>query len=255
MTLKVLGSSSKGNCYLLTDTRGNRLIIEAGIKPAEVMRALDWKPSEVVAVLCTHRHNDHAGHLKALATRGMQVYTTRDVIEHLGIGPNRIGYWPYPTVHEIQPEHGYQLRGGFRIYVLELQHDVPCVGFIIDHEEMGRLIFLTDTMSLDYVIPQDTAHVMIEANYSDAILEENIRDGRVLAGERKRLLASHMELETTKEVLRSNTLPRLDNVILLHLSDRNADPELFRVSVEKTTWRHTYVACPGLELRLGALPF
>ncbi|EKC78421.1 hypothetical protein LEA_03506, partial [human gut metagenome] len=38
----------------------------------------------------------------------------------------------------------------FKVFVLPVVHDVPCVGFVIEHQEMGRLLFITDTMMLEY---------------------------------------------------------------------------------------------------------
>lgn len=254
MELTVLGSSSQGNGYLLRATSGATLMIEAGVHPQQVKPALGWTMSQVVGVLCTHHHGDHAKHLRYWASMGVPVYTTGDVIAHQGIGYDH-GYNPYPTVHKIVPERGYQLDGGFKVYVLEVQHDVPCVGFIISHQEMGRLLFLTDTMMLDYVIPPDTRHILIEANYSDELLEENIRSGRVPASQRERLLGAHMELKTTASVLNAQPLPQLMDIVLLHLSDRNAVPELFRTHIQRATFRETYVAVPGLTLPLGTLPF
>jgi phosphoribosyl 1,2-cyclic phosphodiesterase len=254
MKLQVLGSSSKGNCYLLRSADGHDLILEAGVDPKQVKQALGWKLSQVAGVLCTHRHSDHARHLRYWASLGLPVYTTPDVISDQRIGYDQ-GYNPYPSVHKILPECGYHLKGGFSVYVLAVRHDVPCVGFLIDHKEMGRLLFLTDTMTLDYVIPSDTTHILIEANYADALLDENILEGSVPVSQRERLLRSHMELETTAGILRTNSLPNVLDIVLLHLSDRNADPELFRTHIQRVTRRETYVAVPGLELSLGTLPF
>ena len=45
MELKVLGSSSSGNCYIL-DNGSEALIIEAGIRFMEVKKALDFNISK-----------------------------------------------------------------------------------------------------------------------------------------------------------------------------------------------------------------
>ena len=41
MKLKILGSSSNGNCYVL-ETRNESLIIECGVRLSRIKRALDW---------------------------------------------------------------------------------------------------------------------------------------------------------------------------------------------------------------------
>lgn len=62
MVVRVLGSSSSGNCYILDD--GNEaLIIEAGIRFAEVKKALRFNLRKVAGCLITHQHNDHAKYI------------------------------------------------------------------------------------------------------------------------------------------------------------------------------------------------
>lgn len=55
MQLKVLGSGSSGNCYLLeTDTEC--LVLDAGVNTKEVKIALDFDVRRIKGVLVTHSH-------------------------------------------------------------------------------------------------------------------------------------------------------------------------------------------------------
>lgn len=55
MKLKVLGSGSSGNCYILeNDTEA--LIIEAGVLFMEVKKALDFSISKIRGVVISHEH-------------------------------------------------------------------------------------------------------------------------------------------------------------------------------------------------------
>jgi phosphoribosyl 1,2-cyclic phosphodiesterase len=247
MKLTVIGSSSSGNGYLLQASNGETLMLEAGIKMQEVKRVLNWTLAGVVGCLCTHRHGDHSKYLGEVAACGIRILTIEDVLTSRGLSGNHFA-------KVIEPLHGYIL-GEFKVYVLPVCHDVPCVGFIITHEEMGRLLFLTDTMMFEYRIPNGIAHIMIEANYADDILQANIENGTVPASTRNRLLNSHMELETTAEILRGNDLSDVLNVILLHLSGRNSDAGRFKAYIEKASLKTTYVARPGFSLELSTQPF
>ena len=61
MKLYILGSSSKGNCYLLqSEKTGEVLILEAGINLQEVKKALNFNLSSIVGCCITHEHGDHA---------------------------------------------------------------------------------------------------------------------------------------------------------------------------------------------------
>ena len=154
---------------------------------------------------------------------------------------------------DIEPGRGYRV-GGFGVFALPVVHDVPCVGYVIDHADMGRMLFVTDTMMLEYTVP-GLNHLLLEANYADDILERNIDDGRVPASMRRRLMESHMELETTKAILRSNDLSAVNEVVLIHLSDGNSDEARFVREVSEASGKPTYAARAWLELDVSKVPY
>lgn len=53
--LKVVGSSSKGNSYIIETSNGS-LILELGCKWNEVLEMLDYKIGNVSGVLISHAH-------------------------------------------------------------------------------------------------------------------------------------------------------------------------------------------------------
>lgn len=247
MVLQCLGSSSSGNCYILHSSQSDEvLIIEAGIPMLEVKKALKFKISGILACLCSHRHNDHAKYICDYMKSGIKVLALHDVFESKGIAGK-------PYCKEIEPMHGYKI-GGFKVLVLSVVHDAPCVGFIIEHEEMGKLLFITDTMMLEYKLPK-LNHIMLEANYDDAILQYNIDNGIVPAGMRQRLQLSHMELQTTKQILRVNDLSLANEVVLLHLSGNNSDAAQFQREVEEVSGKPVYIARKGLKIALTKEPY
>ena len=196
--------------------------------------------------MISHEHNDHAQFLSEMTKNGIKVLAIPEVFDAKKV-KNRA------FCKEIESMHGYKV-GGFKVFVLSVVHDVPCVGFIIEHEEMGRLLFITDTMMLEYNIP-NLDHIMIEANYSDDILQENIDNGIMPLSMRDRLLHSHMEIKTTEDVLKSTDLRNVREVILLHLSARNSNAEQFSQSIRKIAGKPTYVAKSGLKLDLSLNDF
>lgn len=247
MVLKVLGSGSKGNCYLLCSSQSDEvLVIEAGIPMLEAKKALKFKISGIVGLLVSHEHNDHAQYLCDYLKSGVKVLALHDVFESKGVSRK-------PYTKEIEPMHGYKV-GGFKILTLSVVHDVPCLGFIIEHEEMGKLLFITDTMMLEYRLPK-LNHIMLEANYEDAILQYNIDNGITPAGMRERLLHSHMELQTTKNILRVNDISPVSEVVLLHLSGNNSDAAQFQREVEEVSGKPVYIARKGLEIALDKEPY
>lgn len=245
MVLKCLGSGSSGNCYLL-ENQDEVLIIEAGIPFADVKKALRWNLKKVSGCLISHEHQDHAKYTREVLNAGIRTLALREVFDSQPLR-NRA------FCMEVVPKRKYQI-GGFRVFTLDVAHDVPCLGFVIEHEDMGTLLFVTDTMMLEYRI-LNLNHIMIECNYSDEILESNISNGLVPASMRDRLLHSHMELETTKECLRANNLSNVSEVILIHLSGNNSHEAEFCKEIAEASGKPTYAAKSGFSIELGKTPY
>ena len=246
MVLKCLGSGSSGNCYILQADSGEKLIIECGLPFREIKRGLGYNLHGVVGCLVSHRHSDHSKALHDVVKAGIRVLAIEDVFVALDV--------KYRTLCKtIQSMRGYVI-GGFRILVLEVAHDVPCVGFIIEHVEMGKLLFVTDTMMLEWQLPP-LDHIMLECNYSDATLQRNIDSGLVPAVMRERLMRSHMELQTAKGVLTENDITQVKEIILIHLSGNNANAELFKSEIGKVAGKPVYIAERGFEIFLSKEPY
>lgn len=240
MKLICLGSSSKGNCYIL-ESDSEALVIEVGIPLKEVKKALDFNISKVVGALASHQHKDHSKYISDYMKSGIEVYTSEEALSALKILPCEYS-------KAIVPNQSYKI-GGFTIQPFELKHDVPCLGFYIKHDDIGKLLFITDT---EYVHQNfrnlNVNHILVEANHSREYLDADII--------RSRVMQSHMELQTTLDFIKNNDSSNLKNVILLHLSDRNSNEEQFlKKAKESVQSANVYVADKGLEVDLNLIPF
>lgn len=56
MKLKCLGSSSAGNCYLLTSNSEEALILDCGIPIRKIKKGLDWNIRGITGVIISHTH-------------------------------------------------------------------------------------------------------------------------------------------------------------------------------------------------------
>jgi len=241
MRLTVLASSSRANGYLLHN-ESEALVIEAGVSLFQVKKALNFCLGIIKGCIVTHRHRDHARYVRQYADAGIDLLAPSDVFEG-----------SHHRFHPILPGRGYKL-GGFRILPFEVHHDVPCNNYIIDHFTTGKILFLIDTYLCEYTFP-NLNHIIIEANYADDILEENILRSIEHPSKRERLLTSHMELETTKAVLMTQDLSGVENIILTHLSDRNSDEDRFVDEIKSLTGKPVYGAKAGKSLDLTKSPF
>lgn len=235
--MNILGSSSKGNCYILQNDR-EAIIIEAGISLAEVKKAIGWNIAKVKVCIISHQHNDHAGHAAEYERAGIPLLALPSVIEAKQLKA--------ATTTAIRTGTGY-IYGSFKILPFEVKHDVPCAGFLIDHEETGRTLFFTDTYAMPYDFKNIT-HWMMEANYSDDILDRNVLNGRVPAALRRRVITSHMSIDNTIGILKRSDLTAVKDILLIHLSDGNSDERGFVMKVRRATGKTTRAASPGMEL-------
>lgn len=248
MKLIVLGSSSKGNCYIL-DNGKEALIIEAGVSFKAVAKAINYDVSRIVGCIVTHNHGDHAGHVKEYLGFFIDVYTGKGTIDALNIGLSR----SYPKV--ISEKETITL-GGFTIKPFKTEHDCPePFGFLINHIETGNILFATDTYYLKYKF-DDLSNIMIESNYRLDILYKNLESGATSFKLKDRILESHMEFGTMMNLLRNNDMDNVVNIVLIHLSDMNSNEKEFISDVKKEfAGINIYAAKKNLEIKFNKTPY
>lgn len=246
MKLKVINSNSAGNAYILeNDTEA--LLIECGVKFDRVLKALAFNLTKVVGAIVTHEHGDHACSIKKALDRGVEVWATRGT--HLSCGTDQ-----HHRTRFISNKQEVQI-GNFRVMAFSVKHDAADpVGFLIDHYETGTILFLTDSYYSEYTF-SGLNNVIIEANYSQQILQQKLDNGYVIPFVRNRIIKSHMNIETCSKLLQANDLSKVNNIVLIHLSDSNSDAKLFREIITSATGKSVTVAEAGLEMQFNKNPF
>lgn len=56
MRVNILGTGSRGNCYLLTDKADKVFILDCGVKTEIVKQALDFNIRKIVGCFVSHSH-------------------------------------------------------------------------------------------------------------------------------------------------------------------------------------------------------
>ena len=240
MRLIVIGSSSAGNAYAL-DAGDEILLIEADVRMREVKKMIDFRLGDVKGCLVTHAHGDHARYAGEYARHGVTVYCNEDVAEKKKL--------PYGR-HVVVKTGKTMSIGRFRVAPFELHHDVPCCGYLVRHEDMGTLCFITDTYKMGMFI-KDIDHWLIEANYDDRILKANVEDGKIDRAQANRLMLSHLSLDNTIQYLKMCEADRSKTITLCHLSERNSYPQMFAEKVAGVFGVPTQVAGKGIVVELN----
>ena len=224
MVLKVLGSGSSGNCYLL-ENESECLVLDAGIPIIEVKKALDFNIKKIVGVCVTHCHKDHDGYSKDFEKMGIPVYR--------------------PFVSKEVPKQ--IINSSFMVQPFENIHDVECYGFYVKHNDIGTMVYASDTEYIRYKF-KGINHYLIEANYSMDYVDKS-------KANYQHTLRGHQSIDTCLKYLEMNQDEKLRNVILCHLSQLNAKDDNFINRAKKVCKSTCFVAKKGIVVDLSLTPF
>lgn len=228
--IKALASGSAGNCYRVSDGR-TALLLDAGIPIKRIQAGVDYRLSEIAGALISHKHMDHARAVYDLAKRGILIagpsevadtFTSSRALRLRSLHPATIDSW--------------------RVTPFQVQHDVECYGYMLDSRHNGeRLIYITDAESVRYGFSH-VNYMMLEANYSAAILAANAINGIITNELAARIAQTHMSIEHAAGILETLDPRELRQVWLLHLSDSNSNAEAFRRIAKRATGAEVYIA-------------
>jgi phosphoribosyl 1,2-cyclic phosphodiesterase len=241
MELSVLGSSSNGNCYLFQNNN-EALVIECGISLKEVKRAVNFNISKIAGALVTHEHGDHAGHIGEFVDAQIPVYMSNGTREKLYLSNS----FNIKTIEK----GSYFKVGNFKVVAFDTVHDAAePILFLIYHKETGVVLFATDTSYIKYQF-NGLNNVLIECNYCPSISEANVIDGIITQNRYDRVVMNHCSLDTCNEFLGSTDLTKVNNIVLLHLSDQNSNETECKRIIEQITNKNVYIAKKNLKINL-----
>lgn len=235
---RCLSSGSHGNAYII-ECENETLLIELGIGWKDILQGLNYDLSKICGCLVTHQHKDHSKSIPNALKSGISIYSCQEVANI------------YKPVKVLPIGGEYTAIGNFKVMRLALTHNCECIGFIIRHNEFGKMLFCTDCASMTYWV-KDCNHIMIEANYSyDKMIDNMCNNIEILSASE-----NHMEINQTIDAIKHNYSPQLMNIVLLHLSSGNSDETEFVKRVkDEIGFNDVYVATKGLKVELNKTEF
>lgn len=216
MRLKCLGSSSAGNCYLLTSNSGETLILDCGIPIKEIKKGLDWNIKDVVGVLCTHKHLDHSKSVKDFKSMGIPIYAPYLKIDYMSMNMGEFTVKPFDLT-TIDGSWTHTDANG---------EPCPIFGFLITHKEMGRMLYITDCEVVKWRF-KDINHILLGVNYDKDLID---RDN---TGKANHVFRGHLSIDTACDFVKANYSDSLQSVIMCHLSSENSDKDSFIEKMKK----------------------
>jgi len=228
--INVLASGSKGNCYHITDSRAP-LLLECGIRFAEIKQGLNFQVSGIEGCLVSHGHQDHCKAVKDIMKAGIDCYMLKATAEATGASGHRVKL--------IEPLKQFVI-GSWTVLPFDTKHDVDSVGFLLANTAGDKLVYLTDTAYCKYRF-NGLTHILVEANFCEDILKENVRNGIIESAMKSRLIKTHFSLQNVKEFLEANDLKKVEEIHLLHLSDNNSDEDRFKKEIQRLTGKVVYI--------------
>lgn len=233
MNIKVISTGSqRGNCYRISDGETS-LLLDAGTTVNMIQIGCDFHLHEITAALISHQHGDHVKGVRGLAKLGVDIYANPETIAACGFEGHRY--------HAVEAMKEFEV-GTFQVKPFDAHHDVRNYGYRVTSRITGeKLIYMTDSYFTDFLFGQPN-YLMIECNYSEEAVNASIAKGYIPEALKKRLLRSHMALDTFLDLLHDNDLSRCKQIYLLHLSDNNSNAAEFKTKVQRETGCEVYVA-------------
>ena len=194
------------------------------------------------ALYLTNINGDHAKSAAHLAQNGIDIYASAGTLSALNFTSHRTNVLQSKKVAQI---------GEFDVLGFDTQHDAKePMGFLIQNRiTKTKICFITDSYYCRYNFKGVTAY-LVEANYSESILQANIDSGRILPSMADRTRRSHFEINRVVDFLKASDLTRTKKVILMHMSSGNSNARGFTELVQSKTGIECLEAVPGLEIKI-----
>ncbi len=225
----VLASGSSGNAIYL-ESRGDALLIDAGISRLQIERRISdvgGSMENVRALLVSHEHSDHIKGMSVLMKRHpFPAYMTEGTLRALSRQP---GDWtPDSRVETFQVLRPFRV-GAWAVRAFPTPHDAEePVGFILEAGGI-RVGIATDMGEIRQEVVSELSGVhglVLEFNHDPAMLASGPYPPFLKA--RIAGPGGHLSTEAAGGLLESVAHRGLGAVILAHLSETNNHPELVR---------------------------
>lgn len=197
MKYKIIASGSSGNSILLD----NGILLDCGVP----FKAIQGMIHKIKAVFISHEHQDHMNlstlkkiHELRPTVRFMVGFWLKQCLLSKGINASKIDVIEHGKVYKYNT---------FRVMPFMLIHDVKNYGLkIVDLKAKQKIIYAVDTNRIDYVEARNYDLYLIEANYDEDKLAENIKRDmeQGIYSYRVRVKDTHLSIQKASDWIMKN---------------------------------------------------
>lgn len=246
--------STKGNCYALQSSADEIVLLDCGCNYKKILRGIDYRISNVSGVLLSHGHGDHTEAFKEIMNAGIQIYTNDETVEDMNIRTGEL-------MKGVPERYPFNV-GSFNVIPFNLPHTtydkdakilIPCpnYGYLVQHEEMGKLLYMTDFEYCTYSFyKMQVEHLVIECNYCEELVDRS-------EANYMHRIKGHCSLSTCKQFIKENCTESLRTITLVHLSGQASDARKIQQEIQEVAGNNVLVQIgrAGLEVDLNLCPF
>ncbi len=228
MKLCSIASGSSGNCIYVGSNQTN-LLVDAGVSAKRIengLNGIDILPDTIQGILITHEHSDHVQGLGVLARKyHIPIYATYETARAI-MKIKSLGEISEELFHFIHPNEGFQIND-IDIEPFSTSHDASNPVCYTMHSQGQKVGIATDLGKYDdYIISKLTASeiLLVEANHDVNMLMV----GKYPYYLKQRILGDrgHLSNESSADLISKLFHPRLQHILLAHLSKENNYEEL-----------------------------
>lgn len=242
MEIKTIATGSTGNCYVLTAPNGDQLMLECGIPWKSIAMGLKWDFSRLQGCVISHEHADHAMAAKDLLKHMIMVWASPGTLAAINCG-DALTASPIQANEDDRIAHVVR-AGAFTIMAFTAIHDAAEPLMFVIKDSVDTLLFATDTQYMPRAF-NGLTKIMIEANYDPKIMDENFVQNGDVGPRRRRVMRTHMSIDTLEGWLReceqNYLFANLKEIHLIHLSRQNSDMREFQDRIETAIGVPVYI--------------
>jgi len=222
-TIKVLGTGSSGNSYVIIDGAGNCLVVEAWLNYSSVI-ANTKEAKEYCGYIVSHKHSDH---FVFTVAKQYEIFFGKQVTE--------FDVYSFPVYHDY---HAKILR----------DNASTCNGFIIQTKCKKTILYATDFYHIDDEVIDQLRHynfdsIMIECSYNNFIFKD-------LDEDKKERLRNHCSDDKCVNYVSRIAHNKTTQIITLHKSESGARAGMILAKFARAGFNRVRVAVKGTEVVL-----